>query len=383
MKRAISEEDIKDRRESLSVSKDLPFNFPYPVTDLQGNCENVIGYVPVPVGVAGPLPVDGVDVYIPLATTEGALIASINRGCKLLRTSTDGVNCIVIDEGITRGPIIMFPSSREAFSFSTFVSSSNGFETLKRAFDSTSNHARLVSVTPRVAGRFVFVRFKATTGEAMGMNMIGKGCEFALKQVLKDFPNGDLVSISGNYCTDKKASALNWIEGRGRSLLAEAVLREEDVQDILHTTIDRLLLVYQQKCLIGSAISGSLGGFNAHAANVVSAMFLACGQDVAQVVDSSNCLLCLSLLPDNRLHASVTMPSLQVGTVGGGTGLKPQNYCLSMLLGDHDYCRDGERADRVAKCIAAAVLAGELSLLGSLAEGSLMQAHLQLNRRNQ
>jgi hydroxymethylglutaryl-CoA reductase (NADPH) len=371
----MADKGLEKRRKSANICNELPSNFPYDLDTIHGCCESVIGYVPIPVGVAGPLPVDTMSTYIPLATTEGALVASVNRGCKLLRES-GGVKTVCREEGMTRGPVITFPNITDAYRCADFVSSEAGFAFLKREFDATSRYARLTSVDTRQAGRSLFLRFQASTGEAMGMNMVGKGCEKALEALSNEFPSADIVSLSGNYCTDKRASALNWIEGRGRAVIAEATIDPSLIEKILHTTVDRLLQVHQQKCLVGSTLSGSIGGCNAHAANMVTAIFIATGQDVAQTVDSSYCLTQLERLADGRVHVSVTLPCLQVGTVGGGTRLPPQKACISLLT-------NGDASvDRVARNVAAAVLAGELSLLGSLAEGSLMKAHLSLNRLN-
>jgi hydroxymethylglutaryl-CoA reductase (NADPH) len=368
-------EEIETNRKFFQISERIPFNFPYEERELKGTCENVIGYIPCPLGVAGPLPVDGIAYSIPLATTEGALVASINRGCKLIRAN-NGINTILTDDGMTRGPVVRFPDIKRAHSFSEWINSETGFSVLKEAFDATSQHARLTSVKTRQAGRHLYIRLQATTGKAMGMNMIGKGTEAAISTALQSFPTGELLSLSGNYCVDKKASALNWIEGRGKSVVVEAFLSPNTITEILHCTPNRLIDVHRSKCMVGSALSGSIGGNNAHAANIVAAIFLATGQDIAQVVDSSFCLTYLETLENGQIHATVSMPCIQIGCIGGGTRLPPQHAAHEMIAGV-----DGD-ASIAARVVGAAVLAGELSLLGSLAEGSLMQAHLALNRPN-
>ena len=373
-------EDLKTRRRDKNIPQTIPFDFNYDVDELKSNCENLVGYIPIPLGVAGPIPIDGnSNIHVPLCTTEGALVASVNRGCKLLRLA-GGVNTVLSSDGTTRGPVINFGDIQQAHEFSKWCESTDGFSFLKHAFESTSRYGKLTQVKPRQAGKQVFVRFKAHTGEAMGMNMVSKGTLEAISKALEEhFPNGKLVSLSGNYCTDKRASAMNWIEGRGKSVIAAAVIRKDLIMQILHVPASDLLQVYTQKCLIGSTMSMCIGGANAHAANIVAAIFIATGQDPAQVIDSSYCLTLLEEIDDEHIHASVTMPCVQVGSIGGGTQLPPQKAAADMLIGN--YLEEESRAERLARNIAAAVLAGELSLLGALAEGSLVRAHMALNRK--
>ena len=253
-------------------------------------CENVIGYMTVPVGVAGPLKIDGKQVFIPLATTEGALVASTNRGCSAINAS-GGVVSVVLGDGMTRGPCLRFPNLERAGAAKLWLDTAVGFGTVEVAFNSTTRFGRLRSVKSVVAGSDVFVRFKASTGDAMGMNMISKGVEMALAS-MKDagFHDMRLLSLSGNYCTDKKAAAINWIDGRGKSVLAQATISEETLKKVLKVDVDRMVELNTCKNLVGSCLAGSMGGSNAHAANLVAAIFLATGQDIAQVVESSSCL---------------------------------------------------------------------------------------------
>jgi len=216
----------------------------------------------------------------------------------------------------------------------------------------------------------------------MGMNMISKATEKALEVMTKQFPEMVVLALSGNYCTDKKPAAINWIEGRGKSIVAEAVIPGKIVKSVLKTTVEALCNLNTKKNLVGSAMAGSVGGFNAHAANILTAIFLATGQDPAQNVESSNCITLME--PTNNgedLLMTVSMPCIEVGTVGGGTVLAPQQAVLEMLgvKGAHE-TNPGQNAQQLARIIAAAVMAGELSLISALAAGHLVRAHLAHNR---
>ncbi|EIW55552.1 3-hydroxy-3-methylglutaryl-coenzyme A reductase [Trametes versicolor FP-101664 SS1] len=344
-------------------------------------CENVIGYMPLPLGIAGPLKIDGLMYPIPMATAEGTLVASASRGCKALNAG-GGVTTVLTYDGMTRGPAIDFPSVVRAAEAMAFIESTEGYEAIKETFESTSRFARLLKIKCALAGRTLFVRFATRTGDAMGMNMISKATEAALALLGREFPDMIVLCLSGNYCTDKKPAAINWIEGRGKSIVAEAVIPGKIVKSVLKTTVESLCNVNIKKNLVGSAMAGSVGGFNAHAANILTAIFLATGQDPAQNVESSNCMTLME--PTNNgedLLMTVTMPCIEVGTVGGGTILAPQMAVLDLLgvRGAHP-TNPGQNAQQLARIIAAAVMAGELSLMSALAAGHLVRAHLAHNR---
>jgi len=252
-------------------------------------CENVVGYLPLPVGIAGPLNIDGKMYQIPMATTEGCLVASTSRGCKAI-SICGGARTILVNDGMSRGPVVEFGSAVEAGQCRTWMESEEGFAIVKAEFDSTSRFARLKKVKCASAGRLLYMRFVTVTGDAMGMNMISKGCEKALDRIGAEFPGMHVIAISGNYCTDKKPAAINWIEGRGKSVIAEAVISGEVVQTVLKTTVEHIVHLNTSKNLVGSAMAGSIGGFNAHAANILTAIYLATGQDPAQNVESSQCI---------------------------------------------------------------------------------------------
>ena len=253
-------------------------------------CENVIGYLPLPCGVAGPMVIDGQSFYLPMATTEGVLVASTNRGCKAINAGGGAFTMLTAD-GMTRGPCVGFSTLARAGAAKVWIDG-EGQGVMKKAFDSTSRFARLQTMKTALAGTYLYIRFKTTTGDAMGMNMISKGVECAL-DVMKNeggFEDMNVISVSGNYCTDKKAAAINWIDGRGKSVVAEAIIPGEVVRKTLKSDVNALVELNTSKNFIGSAMAGSIGGFNAHAANIVAAMFLATGQDPAQVVESANCI---------------------------------------------------------------------------------------------
>lgn len=346
-------------------------------------CENVVGYIPIPVGIAGPVIVNDVPVAIPMATTEGCLVASTHRGIKAINEG-GGANTFVTAEGMTRGPVVKMPTVGDAVKLKKWLEFQENVFQVASAFNSTSRFARLSALKVNVAGRFVYIRFKSTTGDAMGMNMISKGVEKGLAYIGEHFPQMDVLSVSGNFCTDKKATALNWIDGRGKTVVAEAVIPKKTVEKTLKTNVDALIELNLAKNLVGSAMAASVGGFNAHASNIVTAMFIATGQDPAQVIESSMCLDLFEKLPNGDLHVSVTMPAIEVGTIGGGTGLPPQSGLLQLMrvkgiAGDTEL--PGTNARRLAEAVATGVLAGELSLMSALAAGHLVRAHMQHNRK--
>lgn len=360
-------------------------NLPYENIDYEmifGQCcENVIGHIPIPVGVVGPLLVDGRSYIVPMATTEGTLVASTTRGCKAL-VMAGGVNTVVTRDAMTRAPVLQCRDVRQALEVVRFTEV-EGFVCLAAAFNGTSRFARLQNITAHLAGRKVFLRFTCSTGDAMGMNIASKGTEAAMSALLQVFPNLRVLALSGNVCTDKKNSAMNWVNGRGKSVSADCIIPGKVVRDVLKTSVAALSELNYSKNLVGSAIAGSIGGFNAHSANVVTAIFLATGQDPAQNVVSSSCITMLETTNDGEdLYCAVTMPSIEVGTCGGGTSLGPQSTMLD-ILGCKGVSteKDPDKSSRLARIIASTVLAGELSLMSALASSDLISSHLRHNRK--
>ena len=351
-----------------------------------GACaEMVIGFVPLPVGVAGPLKLNGASYQVPMATVEGTLIASTRRGCKAI-TESGGASASVLQQGMSRAPVLRFPSAMRAAAFKLWLEQPDGAAIAKSSFEGTTRFGKLLSVKVTVAGRYAYARFVCATGDAMGMNMVSKGVNAVLEALGSPdrFPDFEVLGLSGNLCCDKKPAAINWIEGRGCSVVVEATIPGAVVEKVLKTTVGGLVELNTAKNLVGSAMAGmSAGGFNAHAANIVTAIYLACGQDPAQNVESSNCLTLLQ--PTNGgadLHISCTMPSVEVGTVGGGTHLAAQKACLGLLgVAGADPTAPGAHARQLAMLVAATVMAGELSLLSALSAGHLVKAHMHLNRK--
>lgn len=338
------------------------------------NIENGIGTIQVPVGVVGPLKVtnddETINTYVPLATTEGALLASVNRGCSVIRKS-DNCKISIINNQMTRAPAIKTKSVSDANKLKSWIE--ENFQQIKELAETTTRHGKLLKIDPiAIVGRYVYPRFVYYTGDSMGMNMVTIATEKAL-EFIEENNDIQVIALSGNVCVDKKASAINMIEGRGKSIIAEVTVPKEIVEKTLKTTTEAVVEVNYVKNLLGSAISGSYG-YNAHFANMVAAIFLACGQDPAHVVEGS---IGITSAENNNgdLYFSITLPDLPVATVGGGTRLETASECLNIMD-----CKGSNKVNKFASIVAGIVLAGELSLAGALAAGHLARAHKQLGR---
>ncbi|HWQ16287.1 MAG TPA: hydroxymethylglutaryl-CoA reductase (NADPH) [Sulfolobales archaeon] len=344
------------------------------------NIENPIGAIQIPLGVAGPLRIVGEhvsgDFYIPLATTEGALVASVSRGSKAI-TMSGGAYAIVYRDGMTRAPLFKTSSVKKALELVKWVS--ENFDEIKKVAESTTRHGKLVSIEPYIAGNNVWLRFKFTTGDAMGMNMVTIAVDKAARFISERFGGAELVALSGNMCVDKKPSYINSILGRGKGVVAEAIIKKDVVSSVLKTSVEDMVEVNNRKNLLGTSIAGGIG-LNAHAANIVAAIFIATGQDVAQVVESSTAYTWLEETQDGDLYAAVTLPSLEIGTVGGGTWLPTQREALALLGVYGPGNPPGANAVKLAEIIASAVLAGEVNLIAAIASGELARAHERLAR---
>lgn len=327
------------------------------------HCEQMIGVAQIPIGVAGPLKVNSKNVYIPLATTEGALVASVNRGCKAI-TQSGGATVNVEKAGTTRGPVFKINNIDEGLRLQKFFSTSR--KQLQKIAARTNKFIKLKDIEGQVIGGYFFARLSFDTDRAMGMNMVTIASQ-EIADFIKRKLNIDCLSISGNYCVDKKASWINFIRGRGFKINAEITLSKKVLREVLKTDAQKFFDVWLGKCMIGSAASGSMG-FNAHFSNIIAAIFIACGQDPGHVTEGSVGITTAEIIGEN-LKVGIYLPDVMIGTVGGGTGLATQKEALSII---------GE--DNLAEGIGGAVLAGEISLLASLSEGSLVKAHVRLAR---
>ncbi len=327
------------------------------------NIENLIGAAQIPLGVAGPIN----NHYIPLATTEGALVASISRGCKAV-SAAGGTTVMVEDVGQTRGPVFRVKNLSLAFDAKNWIE--NNFKLLSQATQKTSSHLKLLKTSVALVGRNLFVRFQYLTTDAMGMNMATFATEKAVK-LIEQKTQAKCIALAGNFDIDKKAAWLNFISGRGKRVWAEVVLTAEIVKKILKSTPKQIAEVVYRKNHLGSIMAGSVG-FNAHYANCVAAIFAATGQDLAHVVEGSLGVTTAEVLLDQDLYFAIYLPSLIVGTVGGGTHLPTQQEGLKIMKVSNVL--------EYSQIVGAAVLAGELSLIASLAEGTLAKAHQRLGR---
>lgn len=368
--------NVKERREAvekeLGVSLQAIGNFSLNEERASTkNCENMVGAAQVPVGIAGPLKIEGIgETYIPLATTEGALVASVSRGCKAVSLS-GGAQTYTYRAGQTRGPVFEVASLKDMDSFYDWVHDNH--DKLKNTAEATSKHLTFKEAHIRGVGRYVFIRLVFDTSDAMGMNMVTIATE-ALCRCIEKETGAKYLAVAGNFDIDKKPAWLNFINKRGFPTWAEAVIPGEIVKDVLKTTAQEIFDVWLAKCMIGSAMSGALG-YNSHYANIIAALFIATGQDPAHVVEGSMGITTTKVLENGDLYISIYLPALIIGTVGGGTSLATQKEALD-LLG----VSGAGNVERFAEIIGGAVLAGELSLLASLAQGTLGKAHKTLGR---
>lgn len=369
-----------ERRTGVSLHHLAQFNFDADRVGTQ-NCENLIGATQIPVGVIGPLRVKGLYVHdeqllVPLATTEGALIASTNRGCRAI-TEAGGAVVRVENVGITRAPVFRTSGVVQTHEFLDFVQAN--FEEIKRRLEEGSRFLRLKDIRPQAMGTTVFLRFRFDTGDAMGMNMATIACDRVIEEYIEKETGVECVSLSGNYCVDKKPSAINFQEGRGKRIRAEVVLDKQVLEKVLKTSARALVEVQYRKNLLGSIAAGSLG-YNAHFANILASFFLATGQDPAQVGEASVGVTTIEQRGPEGVIASVYLPDVPLAAIGGGTSLGSQAEALRMLGIVVDPDKPGSAVLRLAEILGAAVLAGELSLLSALTSRDLARAHERLGR---
>ena len=345
------------------------------------NIENPIGAVQIPIGVVGPLKIEGEyakgTFYVPMATTEGALVASVNRGAKAI-TLSGGARTRIIRDNMTRAPVFWTPGVDDAISFVEWVK--EHYDAIRKEAESTTRHGKLLEIQPFITGNLVWLRFVFSTGDAMGMNMVTIATDKASEYILENY-NGELklIALSGNMCTDKKPAGINLLLGRGKSVVADALINRKIIKEVFRVDPEDIEFVNRAKNLLGSARALGIA-YNSHTANVVAAIFAATGQDLAQVVESSMSYTWVEVRQDD-LYISVTLPSLEVGTVGGGTRLPTQREALKLLGAEGGGNPPGSNAKKLAEIIAATVLAAELNLLAALAANELARAHRILGRK--
>lgn len=339
------------------------------------NIENFIGTVKIPVGLAGPLRVNGIaaqgDYYVPLATTEAALVASYHRGSSVI-TLAGGCTTLVLNEGVSRAPAYAFNNLLEA---GTFVQWCTGhLEELRAAAEATSSHGRLLDLRFTVEGNHVYLQLEYLTGDASGQNMVTIATQAVCDYLGTHCPvKPSYFFVEGNFSGDKKASAQSFQSVRGRKIAAEVKLSRQIVERHLRTTPEKMV-DYWRMSAIGGVLSGTIG-VQGHYANGLAALFIACGQDAACVSEAAVGVTRFELTTDGGLYAAVTLPNLIVGTVGGGTGLPSQHACLEILgLAGSDHAR------AFAEVCAALALAGELSIIAALSAHHFAQAHAKLAR---
>ena len=340
---------------------------------LRGNIENFIGAAQVPIGVAGPLHIDGEhargEFYIPLATTEGTLVASYNRGMKLLAES-GGVRVTVVRESMQRAPVFLFGDARAARDFGLWLEQE--FPRIKEVAEATTSFGRLVEIQQFPAGPNLYTRFNYTTGDAAGQNMTSKATSAACEWIREQQPEARYI-LSGSMDTDKKHSQVNTLLTRGRRVVAEAVIPSGVMSDRLGVTAEDMFRA-RPVHLVGGFMAGA-AYLGAHAANGLAALFIATGQDAANVAESHAGFTYSQVTADGDYYWSVTLPALIVGTYGGGTGLPTQRECLE-LLG----CYGTDGAAKFAEICAAVVLAGDISLAGAVLAGDWVDSHERLGR---
>lgn len=341
----------------------------------QRNIENFVGTVKVPVGIAGPLRVNGLfaqgDYYVPLATTEAALVASYSRGAQLM-TRAGGCTTLLLSEAVMRAPGFAFANLREAGAFVAWVVPQ--LDQFKAAAAKTTRHGELIDMQVTVEGNHVYLRFDFHTGDAAGQNMVTIATQAICDYIQAHSPVApSYFFLEANMSGDKKASAQSFLSVRGKKVTAEVRLPGGLVKALLHTTPERMVDYWRMSAL-GGVLSGTIG-VQGHYANGLAALYIACGQDAACVSESAVGVTRFELTEAGDLYASVTLPNLIVGTVGGGTSLPSQKAGLD-LLG----LAGAENSRAFAEVAAATTLAGELSIIGALCAGHFAHAHQQLAR---
>src|SRR4051794_11348845 len=335
----------------------------------RGNIEHLVGAAQVPVGLAGPLLVNGEhaqgEFYVPMATAEGTLVASYNRGMRLLYEA-GGVTTTILDDRMQRAPAFVFPSAREARAFGEWLE--EHFDAVKAAAETTTRSGRLQDIEQYLASRMVFTRFNYTTGDAAGQNMTGKATQAACQWILEHYPGIEQYFLEAAFATDKKSSQVNMLHTRGKRVVAEATIPDALLRRVMRSNSD-LLFRARQVANLGGFMSG-VNNNGSHSANGITALFIATGQDAANVAESSAAFVYAERRDNGDYYFSITIPALIVATYGGGTGLATQRECLE-LLG----CYGRDKVRKFTEIVAATVLCGELSLGSAVVAEEWVESH--------
>lgn len=377
----LSTSAIKSRRELLQsqgVSLDalLASDESIDPNSLNGNIENYVGVVQVPLGVVGPLRINGTraagDFYVPMATTEGALVASYQRGAQLVNQS-GGCASSCLTEAVLRSPCFVFEKVADAGQFLAHLLQQ--LDELKEVVAKTSRYCRLLDLKPSLIGKELYLILEFFPGDASGQNMVTIATDAVCKRILeKAKVPPKRWYVEGNLSGDKKATMLAFSSARGKKVVSECIVPADLVRRYLHTTPEAMVR-YWQISVLGGIQSGSIG-VHGHYANALTAMFIACGQDVACIAEASIGVTRMDITDEGALYVSVSLPNLIVGTVGGGTHLPTAKECLSMLK-----CVGEGSAPKFAEICAAVVLAGEISIIGSMSAGDFVKAHSDYGRK--
>ena len=341
-----------------------------PAENLKGNIENLVGFASIPVGAIGPLRVNGLyavgDFYVPMATTEGAMVASYHRGSYLISQS-GGANVMCLTESVSRAPCFLFKNMKTAGEFITWILSSE--DLFHKAVAKTTSHGRLIDFDTVINGKNVYLSFKYFTGDAAGQNMVTVATEAVCREIVSKCPvRPEKWFLEGNLSGDKKATMIAFQNTRGKKVIADAVMFRKLIGKFMNTTPEEMAL-YSKISVVGGIQSGSIG-VQGHYANALAAMFIACGQDAACVSEASMGLTDMEVTENGDLYISVSLPNLIVGTVGGGTHLPTAKECLNMMD-----CYGNGKSRKFAEICAATCLAGEISIIGAMAAGEFGKAH--------
>lgn len=344
---------------------------------LKGNIEHFTGVAQVPLGFAGPITIHGEhaqgDFLIPMATTEGTLVASYNRGIKVLNLS-GGVKCSVVGDAMQRAPVFVFYDARQARDFVKWAQ--EHLDKIREEAEATSSVAKLQYIDYFLASKFAYLRFNYSTGDAAGQNMVGRATFAACSWILDNYTHKEHIHhfyLESNFATDKKASQVNLMRTRGKRVTAEAVVKRNVLIETMRVEPENLVY-HAGVANVGSILSGANNN-GLHSANAITAIFIATGQDVANVAESSAGVVYTEMTPEGDMYLSITIPSLIVATYGGGTGLATQRECLE-LLG----CWGRGKVNRLAEIVAGAVLAGEISLASAISSSDWVSSHEQYGR---